>query len=73
MQLSKSEFTLIINGSTVKNKNEKDGYDRLECASTSIAGNFKDVEFQLPEDVAIGWFQKVLECVTYPQSCRRYH
>ncbi len=62
-QLNKSEFTLIINGSTVINKNEKDGFDRLGVPQLTLAGNFKSGEFQLPEDEAIGWFQKVLRAL----------
>jgi D-threonate/D-erythronate kinase len=57
---NKSEFTLIINGSTVKNKNERDGFDRLGVPQLTLAGNFRSPEFKLPEDEVIGWFQKVL-------------
>ncbi len=60
IELSKSEFTLIINGSTVKNQNEKDLYDRLNIPQLPLPGNFKDIEFDLPQDVAHAWFQKVL-------------
>ena len=52
IELRKSEFTLIINGSTVKSQNEKDGYNRLNISQLPLPGDFKDVEFDLPQDVA---------------------
>jgi D-threonate/D-erythronate kinase len=61
MALNKSEFTLIINGSTVKNQNEKDWYHRLNVPQVPLPGNFNDVEFDLPKDVANAWFQKVTD------------
>jgi D-threonate/D-erythronate kinase len=60
IELRKSEFTLIINGSTVKDQNEKDVYNRLNISQLPLPGDFKDVEFDLPQDVAHEWFQKVL-------------
>ena len=47
IELRKSEFTLIINGSTVKNQNEKDGYNRLNISQLPLPVDFKDVEFAL--------------------------
>ena len=61
IELSKSEFTLIINGSTVKNQNERDWYHRLNIPQLPLQGSFNDVEFDLPQDVAIAWFQNVLD------------
>ncbi len=61
MELSKSEFTLIINGSTVKNQNEKDEYNRLNIPQLPLPGDFKNVEFCLSQDIANEWFQKVLD------------
>ena len=61
IELSKSEFTLIINGTTVKNQNERDLYHQLNIPQLPLPGNFNDAEFDLPQDVAIAWFQKVLD------------
>ena len=61
VKLSETEFTLIINGSTVKNQDEKDWYDRINIPQLPLPGNFYDVEFHLPQDVANAWFQKVLD------------
>ena len=61
IELSKSEFTLIINGSTVKNQNESDWYNRLNIRQLPLPGNSKDFEFELRQDVANTWFQKVLD------------
>ncbi len=63
IQLNKSEFTLFINGSTVKNKNERDGFDRLNVPHLTLPGNFRSLEFQWPDDEAINWFQKVLSAL----------
>jgi len=59
--LTKSEFTLIINGSTVKNQNERDYYHRLNIPQLPLQDNFNDVEFDLPHDETIAWFQRVLD------------
>ena len=63
VKLSETEFALIINGTTVKHQNEKDWYDRLNIPQLPLPGNFKDVEFDLRQDVANAWFQKVLEAL----------
>ena len=61
IESSKSEFTLIINGTTVKNQNERDLYNQLNIPQLPLPGNFNDTEFDLQQDVAIAWFQKVLD------------
>jgi D-threonate/D-erythronate kinase len=63
IQLNRSEFTLFINGSTVKNRNERDAFDRLNVPQLSLPGNFRSLEFQWPEDKGMDWFQRVLSAL----------
>jgi hypothetical protein len=58
--LSKSEFTLIINGSTVENQDEKIWFDRLDITQHSLPRNFKGLEFHSQEEAVMEWFQKIL-------------
>ena len=59
-ELANAEFTLIINGSTVKNQDEYEWYRRLNIAQLSLPGNFNGVEYQWSDESAMEWFRKVL-------------
>ena len=45
----------------MKNQNERAWYHRLNIPQLPLRGNFNDVEFDLPHDETIAWFQRVLD------------
>jgi len=53
-------FTLIMNGTTVKNSLEKEMYDGLNIPHLPLPGSFHESKFQVQEKEIYEWQQKVL-------------
>jgi hypothetical protein len=58
---TKLPFTLIINGSTVKNQYEKELFSRLNIPQLSLPGEWQNDQFKLEEEDAGKWHIQVLE------------